>query len=160
HHRASLQGGIVSLLRGGNVIHSWGARGENEQYATAKAQAGDGVEITVSLPLPLQYSKSLSSIEKSQRGYFELKQQQRQLRRFYMQMLMLLTALTLFAATWLSVFIARLVTRPVSALAEATQQIRAGHLGYRVEVSAADELGELVASFNQMAGELEQNRQH
>jgi hypothetical protein len=57
------------------------------------------------------------------------------------------------------VFIARLVTRPVAALAEATQQIRAGHLGYRVEVSAADELGELVASFNQMAGELEQNRQ-
>jgi hypothetical protein len=110
------------------------------------------------LPLPAQYSKSLSSIEQSQRGYFELKQQQKQLRRFYMQMLMLLTVLTLFAAMWISLFIARLVTRPVSALAEATQQIRAGHLGYRVEVTAADELGELVSSFNQMAGELEQNR--
>jgi hypothetical protein len=158
-HRASLQGGTVSLLRDGNVVHTWGARGENAQYATAKAQAGEGAELTVSLPLPVQYSKSLSSIEKSQRGYFELKQQQKQLRRFYMQMLMLLTVLTLFAATWVSVFIARLVTRPVAALAEATQQIRAGHLGYRVEVSAADELGELVASFNQMAGELEQNRQ-
>lgn len=158
-HRASLQGGTVSLLRDGNVIHAWGTRGENAQYATANAQVGDGAELTVSLPLPVQYSKSLSSIEKSQRGYFELKQQQKQLRRFYMQMLMLLTALTLFAATWVSVFIARLVTRPVAALAEATQQIRAGHLGYRVEVSAADELGELVASFNQMAGELEQNRQ-
>lgn len=157
-HRASLQGGTVSLLRDGNVIHAWGTRGENAQYATANAQVGDGAELTVSLPLPVQYSKSLSSIEKSQRGYFELKQQQKQLRRFYMQMLMLLTALTLFAATWVSVFIARLVTRPVAALAEATQQIRAGHLGYRVEVSAADELGELVASFNQMAGELEQNR--
>jgi hypothetical protein len=158
HHRASLQGGTVGLLRGGNVIHQWGTRAEHSQYATARTRLGDGAELAVSLPLPAQYSQSLSSIEKSQRGYFELKQQQKQLRRFYMQLLMLLTVLTLFAATWVSLFIARLVTRPVSALAEATQQIRAGHLGYRVEVPAADELGELVASFNQMAGELEQNR--
>ena len=158
HHRASLQGGTVAVLRGTSVIHQWGERGQGLQYASASTQLGNGTELAVSLPLPEQYSKSLSSIGQSQRGYFELKQQQKQLRRFYMQMLMLLTVLTLFAAMWISLFIARLVTRPVSALAEATQQIRAGHLGYRVEVSAADELGELVSSFNQMAGELEQNR--
>lgn len=157
-HRASLQGGSVALYRGSDVVHQWGSREESSQYATAHTQLGDGLTLTVSLPLPSQYQKSLSSIEQSQRGYFELKQQQKQLRRFYMQMLMLLTVLTLFAATWVSLFIARLVTRPVAALAEATQQIRAGHFAYRVEVPAADELGELVASFNQMAGELEQNR--
>jgi nitrogen fixation/metabolism regulation signal transduction histidine kinase len=157
-HRASLQGGGVAVSRGGTVVHQWGTHGDESQYATARMPLGDGAILTVSLPLPDQYRKSLASIEQSQRGYFELKQQQRQLRRFYMQMLMLLTTLTLFAATWVSLFIARLVTRPVAALAEATQQIRAGHLGYRVEVPAADELGELVASFNQMAGELEQNR--
>jgi nitrogen fixation/metabolism regulation signal transduction histidine kinase len=158
HHRASLQGGTVAVMRGATVIHQWGERSAGSQYASAHAQVGGGVELAVALPLPQQYSKSLSSIEQSQRGYFELKQQQKQLRRFYMQMLMLLTVLTLFAAMWISLFIARLVTRPVAALAEATQQIRAGHLGYRVEVLAADELGELVTSFNQMAGELEQNR--
>ena len=157
-HRASLQGGTVALYRGLDAAHQWGTRGDDSQYATARAQLADGMTLAVSLPLPPQYRKSLASVEQSQRGYSELKQQQRQLRRFYMQMLMLLTTLTLFAATWVSLFIARLVTRPVAALAEATQQIRAGHLGYRVEVPAADELGELVASFNQMAGELEQNR--
>ena len=157
-HRASLQGGTVAVLRGSEVVHQWGTHGDESQYATSFTQLANGTTLAVWLPLPSQYQKSLTSIEQSQRGYFELKQQQKQLRRFYMQMLMLLTTLTLFAATWVSLFIARLVTRPVAALAEATQQIRAGHLGYRVEVPAADELGELVASFNQMAGELEQNR--
>ena len=50
------------------------------------------------------------------------------------------------------------MTRPVVALAEATQEISRGNLDYRVEVPAADELGDLVRSFNQMAGELSSNR--
>jgi two-component system nitrogen regulation sensor histidine kinase NtrY len=50
------------------------------------------------------------------------------------------------------------VTRPVVALAEATQEISRGRLDYRVEVSAADEIGDLVRSFNRMAEELETSR--
>lgn len=170
-HRTSLQGGFVALLRQGKLVHAWnpapapvmesilsGRDDPQRQFVPARADLVNGDQLLVALPLPPQYTSSLSSVEDSQRGYFELKQQQKQLRRFYMQMLMLLTVLTLFAATWVSLFLARLVTRPVSALAEATQQIRAGHLGYRVDVPAADELGELVASFNEMAGELEGNR--
>jgi hypothetical protein len=75
-----------------------------------------------------------------------------------MLLLTLLTVLVLFVATWSSLFVAKLVTRPVEALAEATREISVGHLGYRVEVSAADELGELVSSFNDMAAELESSR--
>ena len=47
------------------------------------------------------------------------------------------------------------MTRPVAALAEATQAISRGRLDYRVEVPATDELGALVQSFNRMAAELE-----
>jgi nitrogen fixation/metabolism regulation signal transduction histidine kinase len=50
------------------------------------------------------------------------------------------------------------VTRPVIALAQATQEISSGRLDYRVEVQAGDELGTLVKSFNKMASELESNR--
>jgi len=46
----------------------------------------------------------------------------------------------------------------VVALAGATQEISRGRLDYRVEVRAADELGELVHSFNSMAEELESSR--
>jgi len=51
------------------------------------------------------------------------------------------------------------VTRPLAALAEATQEISRGRLDYRIDVSAADEIGDLVRSFNQMAEELETSRQ-
>src|SRR5437879_13566867 len=75
-----------------------------------------------------------------------------------MGMLLLLTVMVLFATTWLALFLSKLVTRPVAALAEATQEISRGRLDYRVEVSAADEIGDLVRSFNRMAAELESSR--
>jgi hypothetical protein len=46
----------------------------------------------------------------------------------------------------------------LAALAEATQEISRGRLDYRIDVSAADEIGDLVRSFNRMAGELEASR--
>src|SRR5271165_4710944 len=75
-----------------------------------------------------------------------------------MGLLLLLTMLVLFATTWLALFLSKLVTRPVAALAEATQEISRGRLDYRVEVHAADEIGDLVNSFNRMAEELESSR--
>ena len=75
-----------------------------------------------------------------------------------MLLLTMLTVLVLFVATWSSLFVAKLVTRPVEALALATREISLGHLGHRVEVSAADELGELVHRSINMAAELESSR--
>src|SRR5712672_2322763 len=64
----------------------------------------------------------------------------------------------LFVSTWLALFLSKLVTRPLAALAEATQEISRGRLDYRVEVTAADEIGDLVRSFNRTAEELESSR--
>jgi hypothetical protein len=64
----------------------------------------------------------------------------------------------LFVTTWLALFLSKLVTRPLAALAEATQEISRGRLDYRIGVSAADEIGDLVRSFNRMAEELETSR--
>ena len=114
--------------------------------------------IIVGLPLPSSLTQTLGRIDTNQRRYFELSTQRRQVRRFYMQVLLLITVLVLFAASWLSIFMARLVTRPVAALAEATKEISEGNLGYRVQVSAADELGALIDSFNKMADEIQENR--
>src|SRR5207237_6765235 len=90
--------------------------------------------------------------------YFELGRERKVLRRTYMWLLLLLTVLVLFATTWLALFLSKLVTRPVVALAEATQEISRGRLDYRVEIRAADEIGDLVRSFNRMAEDLEISR--
>jgi hypothetical protein len=75
-----------------------------------------------------------------------------------MGLLLLLTMIVLFVTTWLALFLSKIVTRPLSALAEATQEISRGRLDYRVDVNSADEIGDLVRSFNRMAEDLESSR--
>ena len=131
---------------------------ENTDYILSGAAVGDRGLIVVAMPLPQKFSETVKQLDASQHRYFELSRQRKLVRRTYMELLLLLTVLVLFSTTWLALYLAKLVTRPVVALAEATQEISRGRLDYRVEVSAADEIGDLVRSFNRMAEELETSR--
>ncbi len=136
-------------------------RGHTEYLLSVAPVQGKGNTkggILVGIPLPRDFSPTLEQITKNQNDYARLSQERKRLRGLYMLWLTLLTVLVLFIATWFSLFVAKLVTRPVAALAEATREISRGHLGHRVEITAADELGELVSSFNTMAGDLEASR--
>jgi len=181
-HETTLQGGFAFALLKGNAevsFHapaSWGEMRskaaldqlsgpapspfmwEQTEYILGTAPVdGDGL-ILVAMPLPQKFSATVKQLEASQKRYFELYRQKRLVRRTYMSLLLLLTVLVLFSTTWLALFLSKLVTRPVAALAEATQEISRGRLDYRVEVTAADEIGDLVQSFNRMAEELETSR--
>ncbi len=182
-HQPTLQGGFAMALRDGDAVASWNAphpwaklRGAlpdlqaiqkspqkwtflNTEYLLASAPVGQAGKILIGLPLPANFSSTLEQINQNQRDYQTLSREAKRIRGLYMLLLTMLTALVLFVATWFSLFVAKLVTRPVEALAEATREISVGHLGHRVEVSAADELGELVSSFNNMAAELESSRE-
>src|SRR5581483_4374103 len=128
------------------------------EYVLGAAQVGDAGEILVAMPLPKNFAEAQKQLEASQQRYLELAKARRTVRRTYMVFLWWITGMVLFASMWLALYLSRLVTRPVVALAEATQEISRGNLDYRVEVPAADELGDLVKSFNQMAAELSSNR--
>ena len=180
-HEATLQGGFALAVVDGNAEASFAApaawpvlkpelpleqatrnapahfRWQRTEYILSSAPVGRG-EILVAMPLPQKFSETVKQIEASQKRYWDLSKQRRLVRRTYMGLLMLLTVLVLFATTWLALFLAKLVTRPVVALAEAMQELSRGHLDYRVEIRAADEIGDLVRSFNRMAEELESSR--
>ncbi|MGZ4817816.1 MAG: HAMP domain-containing protein, partial [Terriglobales bacterium] len=129
-----------------------------EYMLGAAMVGGRGGWLLVGMPLPQEFSRTMAQIEASQRRYLELAQQRKLVRRTYMGLLLLLTVLVLFAATWLALFLSKFVTRPVAALAEATEQISRGKFDYRVPVDTGDELGKLVRSFNRMAEDLESSR--
>ena len=129
-----------------------------KDYVAGSAKVGDHGRILVAMPLPAKYSAVLNELEASQHQYAALRSERRLVRRTYMQLLLMLTLLVLFASTWFALFLSKLVTRPVLALAQATKEISEGRLDYRVEVAAGDELADLVVSFNRMAAELESNR--
>ncbi len=124
-------------------------------YVLGQANVGHEGKILVAMPLPANYSAMLSDIEKSQQQYDNLRKQRRRLRRAYLGYLLFLTVGVLFASLWLALFLSRMVTRPLVALAEATHEISRGRLDVRVDVAADSEIGQLVRSFNQMAEDLQ-----
>jgi two-component system, NtrC family, nitrogen regulation sensor histidine kinase NtrY len=183
-HEPTLQGGFALAILNGDEEASFGAPApwpllksklpiervkseaetptafawEQTEYILGSAPVGNDGLILVGIPLPKKFSETVRQVESSQQRYLDLARQRRLVRRTYMEVLLLLTVVVLFATTWFALFLSKLVTRPVVALAEATQEISRGRLDYRVEVRAADEIGDLVHSFNRMAEELESSR--
>ena len=131
---------------------------EQTEYTLGSASVGKDGVILVAMPLPPEFSKTVRQIEASQQRYLQLSRERKHVRQTYMGLLLLLTMMVLFVTTWLALFLSKLVTRPLAALAEATQEISRGRLDYRIDVRAADEIGDLVRSFNRMAEELETSR--
>jgi two-component system, NtrC family, nitrogen regulation sensor histidine kinase NtrY len=72
----------------------------------------------------------------------------------YLSFFFMVTLLILVGATWMGLYLAKRITRPVQLLAVAAREIGAGHLDHRVERETADEFGALVEAFNRMAEEL------
>ena len=70
----------------------------------------------------------------------------------------MVTLLILVGATWMGLYLAKRITRPVQMLAAAAREIGAGRLDQRVEPQSNDEFGALVEAFNTMAGELATSR--
>jgi nitrogen fixation/metabolism regulation signal transduction histidine kinase len=181
-HEPTLQGGFALAVQDGNETASFNAPGtwallrsklpladaaagrgsqftwNNIDYTLGTAPVGKTGIIVVAIPLPAELAQTLKQVEASQQRYYDLARERRRVRSVYMGYLLLLTMIVLFVTTWLALFLSKLVTRPLAALAEATQEISRGRLDYRVEISGADEIGDLVRSFNRMAEELEASR--
>jgi two-component system, NtrC family, nitrogen regulation sensor histidine kinase NtrY len=92
-------------------------------------------------------------------GYRQLEVQKGDIEATYRLTLLMVTLLILLVTTWVGQYLARRVTVPIEALAEGTRRLSEGDLDYRVEVSAEDELGVLVESFNRMTAELKRNKE-
>jgi two-component system, NtrC family, nitrogen regulation sensor histidine kinase NtrY len=145
---------LEQLSAGQPAQFTWG----QTEYSLGSAPVGSDGFVLVAVPLPREFSQTIAHVEASQQRYIELAHERRQVRRTYVSLLLLITMAVLFVTTWLALFLSKLVTRPLAALAEATQEISRGRLDYRVEVNSGDEIGDLVRSFNLMAEELESGR--
>lgn len=99
-----------------------------------------------------------NEIESQTAEYYAQKQNLRTLKRQMLLILLLFTALALFAVTWVALFLAKQVTIPIQALAEGTREVSAGNFSYQVPEQAQDELGLLIRSFNSMTAQLRDSR--
>ena len=108
--------------------------------------------------IPQSVSFHSIQVDEASAKYEAIKGSVRQLELNYFSILGLTTLAVVFGFVWLGTYIAKKITVPLEALAEGSGQLAAGNFDHRVDVSAVDELGILVDSFNQMAEEIKQSR--
>ena len=127
-------------------------------YSLAAAAVQHGGLVVVAVPIPPGISDTAAQLRSAADTYWVLFRERRQVRALYMLYLLLITGLALFAICWLALNLSKQVTRPVESLAEAMEAIAAGDYARRVSPTSTEELGELAASFNAMATDLESSR--
>ncbi len=93
-------------------------------------------------------------ITEAYEDYSQLRVLKRPLQGVYLSLFLMMTLMILVSATWMGLYLAKRITRPVQMLAAGAREIGAGHLDHRIEPETRDEFGSLVEAFNTMAGEL------
>lgn len=114
--------------------------------------------VRLAIAVPIDVVQQRNAIQEYHRAFDRLRTQKRPTQSLSLLLLILIALFILFAASWLAFYFARQISTPISALLLAVEQVSKGNLGYRVKVSAMDELSQLVSGFNRMTGDLEANR--
>jgi two-component system nitrogen regulation sensor histidine kinase NtrY len=112
----------------------------------------------VAVAVPVDVAKQQRAIEDYHRAFAQLSGKQRAVKWNYLWLLTVIALFILFVASWLAHYLARQISGPVSAILGAVEEVGKGNLGYRVKVTAVDELAQLVSGFNRMTADLEANR--
>jgi two-component system, NtrC family, nitrogen regulation sensor histidine kinase NtrY len=105
-----------------------------------------------------QFAARARGMTAAYEAYQQLRVLKQPLAGVYRSFFLMLTLMILVGATWMGLYLAKRITRPVQMLATAADEIGAGRLDHRVKAETGDEFGSLIDAFNRMAGDLAANR--
>ncbi|MFQ5817124.1 MAG: ATP-binding protein [Terriglobia bacterium] len=114
--------------------------------------------VLVATPMPTDLQAKVIEIESESQKYAAIEAERKTYRWQALLILLLITGMLLFAATWAALYLSKQVTVPIQALALATHEVSRGNFTYRIETPAQDELGTLVDSFNRMTAQVGESR--
>jgi two-component system nitrogen regulation sensor histidine kinase NtrY len=95
---------------------------------------------------------------KAYEDYTQLRVLSQPLAGVYIGFFVMVTLLILVSSTWMGLYLAKRITRPVQLLSVAAREIGQGRYDQRIEHEAADEFGSMIEAFNSMAAELASSR--
>ena len=125
----------------------------------ANAQSPVRGVVIASHYLPKEFVARARGMTSAFESYQQLRVLKVPVTRVYVSFFLMLTLMILVGATWMGLYMAKRITRPVQELATAAHEIGAGRLDYRVEIQSHDEFGSLAEAFNVMAGDLATSRE-
>ena len=115
--------------------------------------------VTASYYFPASLVDKINMISKASEEYRQLSLLKTPIKLGYIITLFIVMLLIIFSATWFGLYLAKGITVPIQDLAEATRRIAQGDLNHQIDISADDEIGVLVTSFNQMTKDLKRSKQ-
>jgi two-component system, NtrC family, nitrogen regulation sensor histidine kinase NtrY len=127
--------------------------------AVRKADGSAAGVVVGSVHLTGEMAARARRMTKAYESYTQLRVLKRPLTGVYLSFFLMVTLMILVSATWMGLYLAKRITRPVQLLAAAAREIGAGHFEHRVERETVDEFGSLVDAFNTMVDELANSRQ-
>ena len=142
---------IERLPDGGDLIRS------AVEIRSRPGGAREGVVIA-SEYITAEFAARARRMTQAYEDYQQLRVLKQPLAGVYLSFFLMLTLMILVAATWMGLYLAKRITRPVQMLAAAADEIGAGHLDHRVEPETRDEFGSLIEAFNRMAADLSTSR--
>ena len=114
--------------------------------------------VVVTTVIPGTMTMHANRIHRARTGIFQVKTFQGPLTTSYITMLTTITLLVVFAGTWLGMHLAKGIAVPLNDLAGATRAVSQGNYDVVVPDPGGDEIGQVVAAFNRMTGELKASR--
>ena len=131
-------------------------------YVIAGVRVNDAAHqprmLMIAREFPPELTTRVANINEQHAQFHNLKDKIKRIKTIYILQLSVVTLLIIFSASWLALYVARNITVPIEALAEATERVAHGDFSRKVEVFADDELAVLIRSFNQMSSQLAENR--
>lgn len=108
--------------------------------------------------VPMRLSSQLSDISITYEDFRAGNPLNYPMKSAYFTILLMVTLLILFAATWTGFYVARRLTGPLDELARGTEEVALGNLDYVIPDSGSDEMDKLIQSFNRMTLDLKENK--
>ena len=127
-----------------------------DTFASAVRKTRDGRVVVALRTLPPEEARIIREIAKAYDEYHQVRLLDDPIRASYVAVLLLITLLIVFAASWMGIYLARQITVPIQLLAEGTEKVAGGDLDVRLEYVSNDEFGHLVSSFNRMTADLKE----
>ena len=127
-----------------------------DTFASAVWKQPGGRIVVAVKTLPPGEARNIREIAKAYDEYHQVRLLDDPIRASYIAVLILVTLLIVFAASWMGIYLARQITVPVQLLAEGTEKVARGDLDVRLDYRSDDEFGHLVSSFNRMTADLKE----
>jgi len=115
--------------------------------------------VALSIVVPPALANDMNAISQGFEEYQQIKLLKKPIQITYYISLSIVALLVVFCAVWFGFYLAKNITIPIMELAEGTRRVADGDLEFHLDLTASDEIGMLVDSFNKMTRDLRTGRE-